>query len=124
VTFLGVRPHAELPALLSRSAVFVLPSHYEGHPKALLEAMACGVPVVGTRVAGIRDLLRHRETGYLCGTSAAEIREALREVLGDAALSARMSAGARAYVCERLALTTVVAQELAVLLALHDRAHA
>jgi glycosyltransferase involved in cell wall biosynthesis len=121
VSFLGVRQHAELPALLNRSAVFVLPSHYEGHPKALLEAMACGVPVIGTRVTGIQELLRHRETGYLCGTSAAELREALREVLGDAALSGRMSAGARDDVCEFNSLKSAVERELAVLRALEAR---
>lgn len=43
---LGVRSHAELPSLLRQAALFVLPSSYEGHPKAILEAMSCGLPVV------------------------------------------------------------------------------
>jgi len=118
VTFLGVRPHAELPALLNRSAVFVLPSQYEGHPKALLEAMACGAPVIGTRVPGIQELLVHRQTGYLCGPSAAELRAALRDVLEDAALRGRMGVAARDYVCEHCSLTSAVDKELAVLRAL------
>jgi predicted O-methyltransferase YrrM len=81
VEFLGTRPHAELPALLNRSAAFVLPSLYEGNPKALVEAMACGVPAIGARVPGIQEIVRHRETGYLCGTSADEIRAAMTDVL-------------------------------------------
>jgi glycosyltransferase involved in cell wall biosynthesis len=117
-TFLGTRPHKELPGLLNRSAVFVLPSHYEGNPKALVEAMSCGVPVIGTRVPGIREILDHRETGYLCGTSPPEIRSALRDVLGDATLRARMSSGAMAYVRARCSLEAAAEHELAVLRAL------
>ena len=114
-TFLGRRAHADLPGLLNRSSAFVLPSFYEGNPKALLEAMACGVPVIATRTPGIEGLVVHGETGYLCGTSSEEIGAALKEVLGDSALRARISAGAMAYVRTRASLQTVAAQELALL---------
>jgi glycosyltransferase involved in cell wall biosynthesis len=114
-TFLGTRPHAELPALLNRSTAFVLPSHYEGNPKALVEAMACGVPVIGTRVPGIREILVHGETGYLCGTSAGEIRGALQDVLGDAVLRERLSAGAVAYARETCSVEAAARQELELL---------
>ena len=113
--FLGTRPHDELPALLNRSAVFVLPSHYEGNPKALVEAMACGLPVVGTRVPGIRETLVHRETGYLCGTSADEIRAALLDVLGDAPLRERIGAGALGYARATCSVQAAVGRELALL---------
>jgi glycosyltransferase involved in cell wall biosynthesis len=45
--------------------LFVLSSHYEGMPYALLEAMSMGIPAVGTDVIGIKDLIIHGETGYL-----------------------------------------------------------
>jgi glycosyltransferase involved in cell wall biosynthesis len=45
--------------------IFVLSSHYEGMPYALLEAMSMGIPAVGTDVVGIKDLVVHGETGYL-----------------------------------------------------------
>lgn len=45
--------------------IFLLSSHYEGLPYALLEAMIMGIPSVGTDVVGIRDLIIHGETGYL-----------------------------------------------------------
>ena len=115
VVFLGTQPHAALPLLLNQSAVFVLPSHYEGFPKVLIEAMACGVPVIGTRVPGIEDILVHRETGYLCGTSAADLAAAIRDVLGDAALRDRMSAGAVAYARTCCSMTSVAERELALL---------
>jgi glycosyltransferase involved in cell wall biosynthesis len=114
-SFLGTRPHTELPALLNRSTAFVLPSRYEGNPKALVEAMACGVPVIGTRVPGIQEILVHRETGYLCGTSAAEIRAALQDVLGDAALRDRMGAGALHYATTTCSVQSAVQRELALL---------
>jgi glycosyltransferase involved in cell wall biosynthesis len=113
--FLGTCPHAELPALLNRSAAFVLPSHYEGNPKALVEAMACGRPVIGTRVPGIQEILVHRESGYLCGTSAGEIRAAVQDVLGDAALRDRMGAGALAYATSTCSVQAAVQRELALL---------
>lgn len=45
--------------------IFVLSSHYEGLPYALLEAMIMGIPSVGTDVVGIKDLIIHGQTGYL-----------------------------------------------------------
>lgn len=114
-TFLGARPHADLPALINRSTAFVLPSHYEGNPKALVEAMACGVPVIGTRVPGIREILVHRETGYLCGTSVGEIRAAVQDVMADAALRDRMGAGALLYATTTCSVQSAVQRELALL---------
>ena len=45
--------------------IFMLSSHYEGMPYALLEAMIMGIPAVGTDVIGIKDLIVNGETGYL-----------------------------------------------------------
>jgi len=45
--------------------IFILSSHYEGLPYALLEAMSMGIPSVGTDVVGIKDLILHDKTGYL-----------------------------------------------------------
>jgi Glycosyl transferases group 1 len=53
VQLLGVRPHAELPSLLRQAALFVLPSSYEGHPKAIIEAMSCGLPVIAGDSRGV-----------------------------------------------------------------------
>jgi glycosyltransferase involved in cell wall biosynthesis len=118
VDFLGTRSHAELPTFLNQAAVFILPSLYEGNPKALVEAMACGVPVVGTNVPGIREILVHGQNGYVCGTSAGEIRTALKEVLADGALREHLSREAVAYVRATCSLALAVSRELAVLQAI------
>ena len=115
VQFLGNLPNTALPQHLNSSGLFILPSLYEGHPKALLEAMACGLPVIGTDVPGIRELISHRETGYLCGASPDELRVAILEVLGNADLRTRMGRNAREFIVGNFALEQVIEMELALL---------
>jgi glycosyltransferase involved in cell wall biosynthesis len=110
----GRLPHAELPELFSRCDVFVLPSNYEGHPKALLEAMAAGLPVVGTDVDGVRSLLRDHENGLVTGTAASELREAIRELAGSPALRERLGRAAREFVVENYSLAKIAPLELGI----------
>ena len=116
--FHGNLPHGELPAILRRAAVFVLPSHFEGHPKTLLEAMACGVAVIGADSPGIREVVRHMETGLLCGVSAVEIRAALETLHQDDALRRRLGRSARAFAEREVSLDRAVERERAVYSAL------
>ena len=51
--------------ILRDSDVFLFPSHFEGLPNAVIEAMAAGLPVIATRVGGVPDLIRHGENGFL-----------------------------------------------------------
>jgi glycosyltransferase involved in cell wall biosynthesis len=115
VRFLPSQPHGKLPHFLKQADLFVLPSYWEGHPKALLEAMACGLPVVGADVPGIGEVIRHGETGYLCDTSPAGIRAALQDVMADAALRARLGQNARQFVVENFSLDRVLDLELNLL---------
>jgi teichuronic acid biosynthesis glycosyltransferase TuaC len=57
VRFLGARPLAEVPQWMAASTLLTLPSHAEGSPNVIREALACGRPVVGTSVGGIPELL-------------------------------------------------------------------
>lgn len=57
VRFLGMLSRNNVRELLSCADVFVLPSSYEGLPNAVLEALACGVPVVAADVGGVREIL-------------------------------------------------------------------
>lgn len=66
VTFVGQVMPAAVLDYLQQARVLVLPSYLgDGLPNAILEAMACGVPVVTTHTAGMPDLVRHGETGFL-----------------------------------------------------------
>lgn len=59
VRFVGRLGHAELPAWYRAASLLCLPSHAEGTPNVVLEAMACGTPVVATQVGGIAEVLPH-----------------------------------------------------------------
>jgi len=63
VSFLGFR--RDVPELLAASDVFILTSRREGLPKAVMEAMAAGLPIIATDVRGNRDLVKNSENGYL-----------------------------------------------------------
>lgn len=65
VSFLGRVDNQEIPTLLTSADVFVRPSRQEGFGVAFLEAMAAGIPVIGTPVGGIPDFLTDSETGLL-----------------------------------------------------------
>ena len=83
-------------AALIVSAVGVLTSEHEGMPVSLMEAAACGVPVVATRVGGVPELVRDGETGLLAPAGdAAALADALAKMLGDASWRARLGAEAR-----------------------------
>ena len=56
---------ADILSVLQRSAITVLPSWREGLPKTLLEAAACGVPLIATDVPGCTEIVRHEDTGLL-----------------------------------------------------------
>ena len=58
-----------LAQIYSASDVFLLPSYEDNLPNTMLEAMACGTPVIGFDIGGIPDLVRHNETGYLVGST-------------------------------------------------------
>lgn len=65
VTFTGAIKQNKLPDYYSAADVFVLPSHSESFGLAALEAMACGAPVVVSRVGGLKTFINNGETGYL-----------------------------------------------------------
>ena len=65
VTFTGPVPQDSLPAYYSAADIYVLPSHAESFGLAALEAMACGTPVVVSRVGGLKTFIENGKTGYL-----------------------------------------------------------
>ncbi len=111
----GVVPHADLPSWHARADLFILPSLVEGHPKALLEAMASGLPCIGTRAPGIADVIVDGENGLLVAPDAASLRAAITRVLDDRALAARLGEGARRTAVEQYDLASLLTREVGLL---------
>lgn len=115
VRFLGNVRHGELTAIFRSFDVFVLPSLFEGHPKALMEAMSCGVPVVGADSPGIREVIRNGESGLLCAPDAAAIRAAIGRILADHSLARRLATGGRQQILGTVSLERTLERERRVL---------
>jgi phosphatidylinositol alpha-1,6-mannosyltransferase len=91
----GFVPHgARLIELLDEGDVFVLPSHSEGQPHALLEAMTRALPAIGTRVGGIPALLGGGAGILVDSHSPGQIADAVQNLRNDPAAAARLSAQA------------------------------
>ncbi|MFX0091015.1 MAG: glycosyltransferase family 4 protein [Candidatus Hodarchaeota archaeon] len=105
-------PNFNLPHVLNQAKIFILPSHYEGHPKALLEAMSCGMPCIGTNVTGIKEDIKHLVTGYLCTTDSKSIAEAIEVLLADESLRSTLGKNAREYIIKNYSIDKVMQLEL------------
>jgi glycosyltransferase involved in cell wall biosynthesis len=106
----------QLLAEYDQAHVFLHPSELtkesdqEGIPNSMLEAMACGLPVVATQHGGIPEAVTHEVDGLLVPErSPQELAQALLQLLGDAELLARLSAGAAASVRQNFEATAQVA---------------
>ncbi len=105
----------DMPALLAQCAIACLPSYREGLPKALIEAAACGLPIVATDVPGCRDVVRDGVEGVLVPARDADaLARALRRLLADAPARAAMGRAARAHAVAEFGRERVEAETLAV----------
>lgn len=99
VRFAGWTDRDALPDVLRRADIYVFPSIQEGMPNTVLEAMACGLPVVACRIEGCEELVRHGETGLLIPPDdAPALTDAVARLLDDAELRRRMGREGRRVV--------------------------
>jgi len=96
---------------LKQIGVLVLPSIAEGFGLVLIEAMAAGVPVVATDVPGIRDVVRHDQTGLLVDPhDLTGLAFAVMRVIEDAGLRSRLISAGLREVRERFSWSQVIEQ--------------
>lgn len=88
-------PHNEISSIYKKADIFVMPSLTEGNPKALLEALASGLPTVGTKVSGINEIIVNRENGLLSSLKSSEIRKNILELISDKKLREKLAKNAR-----------------------------
>ena len=93
--------HSEVPKYLNQLKLLVLPSQTEGLPNIVLEAMACGTPVLTTRVGAIPDVIKDGETGFLLKSNDPKhIADKIIELLNKPELLEKVSINAYNYVRE------------------------
>ena len=103
----------DLPALLAAADIFVLPSHFEGLPLSLIEAMHAGCAVVATDIRGSRELITEGQTGLLVPRGeVAPLAGALNRLVRDPALRARLADQARARALARYDEGTIARRTL------------
>ncbi len=107
VIFTGWR--RDLPRIYADLNVLVVSSDNEGTPVSAIEAMASGVPVVGTRVGGLPDLIADGDNGYIVPPRNPEaLAEAIRRLLQDPELASRMGRAGRAMTKERFTVKRLI----------------
>jgi D-inositol-3-phosphate glycosyltransferase len=93
---LGSRPQVELPALYGAATVVAVSSRYESFGLVAVEAMACGTPVVATRVGGMRFTVEEGVSGLLVPPAdPSAMASALRQIITDRDLRVGLQVGAR-----------------------------
>jgi glycosyltransferase involved in cell wall biosynthesis len=115
VTWLGSMPNSQIPQYLHKASLLIQPSKFEGHPKSLIEAMACGAAVIASDVPGIREIIRHGETGWLCPPDADALRSSIKHLIANRGLRVLLGQAARKEIVTNYALDNIAAQEYVVL---------
>lgn len=107
IDFLGERK--DIPSLISKLDIFVLPSLWEGLPYVLLEAAAFKKPVVGTDVDGIREMIKNERTGILVSPKKPEdLAEAVERLLKNREWAEKMGCDLYKSVREKYSISTMV----------------
>jgi glycosyltransferase involved in cell wall biosynthesis len=116
VSFRGIVANDDLPGIYAEADAFALVSQYEGHPKSLIEAMSCGLPVLGSRVRGIAELIDDGTTGLLAEPDPKSVAGAI-EKLRSKPLRHKLGAAAHEFARTRFDLNTYTSTLLDIL---HD----
>lgn len=123
IRFTGKVPDAEVPRQYASAELFVLPSHWEGHPLSLLEAWASGTPAIATDVEGIREFVEHGENGYLVEPKSPEsLAAGLRHALSHPERAAEWGQAGRETVLREFTWERCAERTRAIYEAVSDRA--
>lgn len=115
LTVLSTVQNKDLPQYLNESKLFVLVSKLEGHPKALLEAMSCGLAVIGSEVEGIKSLIKHNKNGILVKAEVNDISNAICLLLSSPNSRSQLGKEARKYVKANFTTKIVWEKEIELL---------
>jgi glycosyltransferase involved in cell wall biosynthesis len=107
----GARTPEEMPKILSQATIVTLPSYYEGLPKVLLEAAACGRPVVASEIPGCKEIVREGINGYLVKAgSARSLASKISILLKDKQLIYTLGKEGRRIACNEFGEKQIVSE--------------
>ena len=111
VKFLGLVPNNKIAETYNSYVVYVICSLYEGNPKTMLEAMACGCAVIGTDVPGIRSIISHKKNGLLADNSPLLLKKCILNILSDNKLKNTLVENAIEYIKTNNSLENAITKE-------------
>ena len=104
-----------IPGYYRRADIFVTATTWEGMPNTVLEAMACGLPVIGTQVSGLHELVRDGVNGYLVPVKDARaLAEAISRLMGNGYERRRMGRQSRKLVEREFAWQFIAEQYVTI----------
>jgi glycosyltransferase involved in cell wall biosynthesis len=105
----------DIPAVLQKSHVVCLPSYREGLPKVLIEAAACGRPIVTTDTPGCREIVRDGENGFCVPIRDANaLAKAIRRLIDDPGLRKKMGKRGREIALKEFSVDKIISETLAL----------
>jgi glycosyltransferase involved in cell wall biosynthesis len=111
VDWLGTVNNELIPTVLNGCDFYVQPSIHEGHPKSLLEAMACAVPVIGCQAPGVTEIISNEKNGLCCEANVGALREAIDKYVQRAEWAMELGRSGRQYVLDNCSLKHVAELE-------------
>jgi glycosyltransferase involved in cell wall biosynthesis len=111
----GMIPNEKLPDEINKADVFVLPSHSEGMPKALLEVMACEIPCIVSDLPTLKEIIRDGENGFVCNKNPESILEKIEYVLNHPKEAEEMAGRARKKIVSGYSIDKLVSKEIKLL---------
>ena len=111
ITYLGTIPDAEVKKLYQKATIFILPSFWEPFGVVLLEALACGTPVVSTLVGGIPEIVQNHENGILVPpNNPPKLAEAIQYLMDNKDVRTRLAKEGRKVVVKNFSLDVITSR--------------
>lgn len=105
----------DLPKYYNQADIFVLPSFNEGFAKVLIEAMACKLPVITSKVGGLREIIKDGLTGLFCTTDESSIREKVIYLIDNPKKAESLARNGREDVVKNYDINILIEKEIQIL---------